>query len=98
VSVVHFTDPTAVGDSIEVLDQDIVNLGKGAFETKRVTVLLEECCLMYQKTNARLRSRTRVHMDFDACTVLGPKARGSIDGTELHPYAMIASAKFHLGR
>ena len=90
VSVVHFTDPTAVGDSIDVLEQDIVSL-TGRFEAKRVSVPLEECCLMYQWTNARLRTRTQVHSDFDACSVLGPKAHGSIDGTELHPYSMIAA-------
>ncbi len=91
VSVVTITDPTAIGDSIEVLDQDIVSLGTAEFEAKRVTVPLAECCLIYQWSNAALRSRTRIHKNFDACTILGPQARGSIDGAELHSYALIAA-------
>ena len=92
VSVVQMTDPTTVRGSIEVLNQDVVNLDPEGFEVKRVTVPLEECCLIYMRTSAALRSRTQVHKIFDACSILGPRARGSIDGTELHPYAMIAAA------
>ena len=66
VAVVHISDPTAAGDSVEVLDQDIISLGKGSFSAKRVTVPLEDCCLLYQWTDSQLRSRTRVHKDFDA--------------------------------
>jgi AraC family ethanolamine operon transcriptional activator len=91
VSVVHITDPTAVGDTVEVLDQDIVSLGEQGFEAKRVSVPLEKCCLLYQWTNARLRAQTRTHEDFDAVTILGPNARGSIDGAELQPYSMFAA-------
>ena len=89
VSVVRITDPTVIGDSIDVLDQDVVSLVTKNFEIKRVTVPLAECCLIYQWTNARLRTRTRIHEDFDACTILGPMARGSLDGTVLEPYSMI---------
>jgi len=88
---VHITDPTAVGDSVEVLDQDIVSLGTADFEAKRVTVPLAECCLIYQRTSAALRTRTRIHQDFEACTILGPQARGSIDGMELHSLALMAA-------
>ena len=89
VSVVHISDPTAVGDSVEVVDQDIVSLGAADFQAKRVTVPFEDSCLMYQWTNSRLRSRSQVHQDFYFCTVLGPKAHGSLDGAELQPYAMM---------
>ena len=85
------TDPTAVGESIEVLDQDVVNLDPEGFEGKRVAVPLAECCLLYQRTNAALRTRTRIHEDFEACTILGPQARGSIDGMELQSFALIAA-------
>jgi len=90
---VRMTDPTAVSDSIEVLNQDVVNLDPEGFEAKRVTVPLAECCLIYQWTNATVRSQTRVHDDFDVCSILGPQARGSFDGTELHPYALIAAGR-----
>jgi len=91
VAVVQITDPTAAGDSVEVLDQDIISLGKGSFSAKRVTVPLEDCCLLYQWTDAQLRSRTRVHKDFDACTILGPNAHGSLDGADLQPYTFLAA-------
>ena len=87
--MVRITDPTAIRDTIEVLDQDVVSLVTENFEVKRVTVPLAGCCLLYQRTNARLRTRTRVHEEFDACTILGPKAHGSLDGAELQPHAMI---------
>ncbi len=86
-------DPTTARGSIEVLDQDVVNLDPEAFEVRRVTVPLEECCLIYLRSNAALRSRTLVHKDFDACSILGPQARGTLDGSELHPYSMMAAER-----
>ena len=85
------TDPAAVRDSIEVLNQDVVNLDPKKFEIKRITVPLAECCLIYTWCNSALRTRTLIHNDFDACAILGPRARGSIDGKELHAYAMFAA-------
>ena len=91
VSVLRITDPTAVGDSIAVLNMDVINLDPEGFEYKQVSVPLEECCLIYQWTNKALRSHSRVHEDFESCWILGPRARGSLDGNELHPYALIAA-------
>ena len=91
VSIVHLTDPAAVADSIEVLNQDVINLDTKLFEVKRITVPFEECCLIYQWSNVALRTQTRVHNDFDACTVLGPCARGSLDGKKLHSYGLFAA-------
>ncbi len=91
VSVVRMTDPTTVRGSIEVLHQDVVNLDPGGFDVRRVTVPLEECCLIYTSSNAALRTQTLVHKDFDACSILGPQSHGSIDGAELHPYSMMTA-------
>jgi len=91
VSVVNMTDPTAIRGSIELLDQDIVNLDETRFEAKRVTVPLVNCCLIFQSTNAALRTQTRVHHEFDACTILGPNARGSINGAKLQPNALMVA-------
>jgi AraC-like DNA-binding protein len=88
---VQLTDPTAVRGSIEVLNQDVVNLDPKGFEVKRVTVPLVECCLIYTWSNSAVRTRTLIHEDFEACSILGPLAHGSIDGTKLHPYALIAA-------
>lgn len=91
VSVLRITDPTAVGESIGVLNMDVINLDPKAFEYKQISVPLDECCLVYQWTNAPLRTHSRVHDEFESCWILGPQARGSLDGTELHPYALIAA-------
>lgn len=89
VSVVHLDDPTAVGNLVDELDQDVVNLGDVDFEGKQVSVPLIDCCLLYQWTNTRLRTRTRVHDKFDACTIVGPNGCGNMDGAEIRPYAML---------
>lgn len=89
VTVVRITDPTIIRDTVDVLDQDVISLSTEGFEVKRVTVPLDGCCLMYQWTNARLRTRTQIQPPFDVCTVLGPNARGSLDGVELSPHAMM---------
>ena len=91
VSVLRITDPTAVGDSIEVLNMDVINLDPQGFEYKQVSVPLEECCLIYQWTNTPLRTHSCVHKDFESCWILGPQAHGSLDGTELHSFALIAA-------
>ncbi len=91
VSVVRMTDPTAVRGAIEVLNQDVVNLDPKAFEVKRVTVPFIECCLIYTWSNVALRTQTIIHNDFDAWSILGPQACGSLDGAELHPYSMMAA-------
>jgi AraC family ethanolamine operon transcriptional activator len=91
VSVLKISDPTAVGDSIEVLNMDVINLDPDDFEYKQVSVPLAECCLIYQWTNKALRTHSRVHRDFESCWILGPKSSGSLDGTELHSSALIAA-------
>ncbi len=52
--MVRITDPTAVGDSIEVLNMDVIILDSENFEYKKIIVPLEDCCLVYQWTTAAL--------------------------------------------
>ncbi len=91
VSVEQITDPTAIRGSIELLDQDVINLDPEEFEVKRVIVPFVECCLIYMSSSAAVRSRTIIHKEFDACAITGPQTRGTIDGVELHPYTLIAA-------
>ncbi len=91
VSVLRITDPTAVGDSIEVYDMDVINLDPEEFEYKQITVPLEECSLIYQHTNTALRTLSSIFEEFESCFILGPHAHGSIEGIELRPYSMIAA-------
>ena len=91
VSVLRITDRTAVGESLEDYGMDVINLDPEAFEYKQVTVPLEDCCLVYQWSKSIMRTRSRIYDNFETCFVLGPNARGSIDGISLHPYSMIAA-------
>jgi AraC family transcriptional regulator, ethanolamine operon transcriptional activator len=70
---------------------DVINLDPKGFEYKQVSVPLDECCLIYQWTNTPLRTHSRVHKDFESCWILGPQAHGSLDGTELDSYSLIAA-------
>ncbi len=99
MSVLRITDPTAVGDAIEVYDMDVVNLDSENFEYTQVTVPLEKCILIYQHTNAAMRTQSRIHEGFESCFVLGPDAVGSFDGVKMQPYSMIAAGPAaHAGR
>ena len=91
VSIQKFTDPTAVRGSIELMDQDVVNLQQENFEVVRISVPLKDCCLIYQSCNVTVRTRTRVHKDFDACTILGPNARANVEGIELQPFSLVVT-------
>ena len=91
VSVLHITDPTTVGDSIDVYNMDVIGLDLEEFEYKQVTVPLVECSLIYQRSNTALRTRSSIHDGFESCFVLGPQSRGTFNGAEMYPYALIAA-------
>jgi len=91
VSVLRLTDPTAVGDSREVYDMDVVNLDPNVFEYTQITGPLEECTAIYQHTSAAMRTQSRIFENFESCFVLGPHSSGSFDGAAMRPYSMIAA-------
>ncbi len=93
VSVERITDPTVVGELVGVYDMDVINLDSNHFEYKQVAVPLDECHLIYQQSNSALRTRSRIYEGFEACFILGPRARGNIDGIELNPYSMIVAGQ-----
>jgi len=91
VSILRVTDPTAVGEVLEDYGMDVVNLDPDEFEYKQVTVPLDECILIYQRTNKALRTRSRIYENFESCFILGPQARGSFDGRKMSPLVLIAA-------
>ena len=91
VSVLRVTDPTAVGEALEDYGMDVINLDPDEFEYKQDAVPLDECVLIYQRTNKALRTRSRIYEDFESCFVTGPNAHGSFDGNVLSPFALIAA-------
>ena len=84
VTVFDISDPAAVRDGMEVLEQDVVHLPeKMPFRARRVMVRLPGSMVLFQSTNRRLRSRTKLQDGLMAFTALGPRAKGTLDGLAL---------------
>jgi AraC-like DNA-binding protein len=90
VTVVDITDPTTAGDTIEVLEQEVVNLGSEPLRARRVLVRLEGALLLYHRTNLRVRTRSSVNQDFVAYGTCGPRAEGSANGLPMRPGTLLA--------
>ncbi len=81
--MVEITDPTAAREGIEVLDQDVVHLDQDPLRVRRMIARLDSTWLVYQTTNRRVRTRTRVGDAFMAFSAIGPTAGGTVDGREM---------------
>jgi hypothetical protein len=90
VTVYDITDPTAVGDGFELLEQDALQLEGTDFLARRVVVRLEGIVVVSQSTSVRLRVRMKVPADLLAVTVWGPRAKGSLNGVAVHPDLILA--------
>jgi AraC-like DNA-binding protein len=92
VSVVETSDPTAVGESIEVIKQDVVQLESKPLRVRRVVVRLGSALVLFHSTNLAIRTRTRLHVDFIAYTAFAPQAMGTVNGLPISPHRVLASA------
>jgi len=90
VEVVEISDPTAAGESIEVLTQDLVQLETAPFRARRIIARLEDSLVLLQSTNHRVRARTTVHDRLLAFVVFGPRASGTLNGLNVRPDLMVA--------
>jgi AraC-like DNA-binding protein len=90
VTVVEITDPTAVPEIVEVLEQDLVSLEPQRLRAKRVTVRLEGGVVVFHRTNLRVRARTSVNRNLVAFSVCGPHAKGLWNGIPVRPDTMLA--------
>ncbi len=91
VTVVEMSDPTAVGESIEVIKQDVVQLESKPLRVQRVVVRLGYSLVLFHSTNLAVRTRTRLHVDFVAYTAFGPNAIGTVNGLSVSPDLVLAS-------
>ena len=66
VTVLEISDPTAIGQSIEVIEQDVVQLESKLLRVRRVVVRLGTVFVLFHSTNLAVRTRTRLHVDFVA--------------------------------
>ncbi|MBS0192454.1 MAG: helix-turn-helix domain-containing protein [Planctomycetes bacterium] len=91
VTVVEITDPTAVGEDIEVIHQDAVQLEANPLRARRVVVRLGRSVLLFQSTNLPIRTRTVLRGGLVAYVAFGPRAAGTLNGLPVGPDRVLAS-------
>jgi AraC-like DNA-binding protein len=91
VTVAEITDPTAVGETIEVVEQDAVQLESRPLRARQVVVCLGTSVLMFQSTNLPIRTRTRLQEGLVAFVTFGPLAAGTLNGLPVGPDRVLAS-------
>ena len=91
VTVVEISDPTAAGENIEVLTQDLVQLEAKSLRARRVIVRLEDALIVFHSTNLRVRTRTALQSGLLAYVVFGPQAQGALNGLPIRPDLMLAA-------
>jgi AraC family transcriptional regulator, ethanolamine operon transcriptional activator len=91
VTVVEISDPTAVGEDIEVIEQDAVQLRSKRLRARRVAVRLGSNLLLFQSTNLPMRTRTVLQNGLVAYVAFGPGAAGSVNGVPIGPGRILAS-------
>lgn len=90
MSVVDITDPTTASEALEILDQDLIQLGSRRLRARRVTVRLESSVVVFHRTNLRVRARTTADHKHGAYGVGGPRTRGLWNGVPIRPGALLA--------
>jgi AraC family transcriptional regulator, ethanolamine operon transcriptional activator len=91
VTVVELTDPTAVGENIEILRQDLVQLETKPLRARQVYVRLDDSLVLFQSTNVCLRVRTSLHNGLLVFVVFGPQAEGTLNGMPIVPNLFLAA-------
>ena len=91
VTVVEMSDPTAVGETIEVIEQDAVQLESRPLRVRRVSVRLGTSVVLFQSTNLPIRTRTKLQDGFVAFVVFRPQAAGTLNGLPVGPDRVLAS-------
>lgn len=90
VTVVEISDPTAVGQTIELIDQDVVQLESKPLRVRRIAVRIGTSVVLFQSTNLPVRTRARLQEGFLAYVAFGPHAVGRLNGLPIGPDRMMA--------
>ena len=90
VTVVEISDPTAVGETIEVVNMDAVQLESKPLRARRIVVRLGTSVLVFHSTNLPLRTRTRLQTGFVAFVAFGPQTAGTLNGLPVGPDRVLA--------
>jgi AraC-like DNA-binding protein len=91
VTVTEISDPTAIGETIEVIKQDAVQLESRPLRARQVVVHLGTNILTFQSTNLPIRARTTLQTGFVAFVAFGPQAAGTLNGLPVGPDRVLAS-------
>lgn len=90
VTVVDFTDPTALGAGLELLAQDAMQLQAQPFNARRITVNLGDVNVVFHATNHQVRTRTASHQGLLAYVVFGPQTLGTVNGVQVRADLLLA--------
>lgn len=90
VTIDEITDATTAHETIEDLEQDVVQLGSQRLRARRVTVRLDSGLVVFHRTNLRVRTRTSVNRGLVAYGACGPRAKGSANGLPMRSGTMLA--------
>ncbi len=90
--VVEFSDPTAVGEDIELIEQDAVQLEANPLRARRVVVRLGASVLLFQSTNLAIRTRSVLQGELVVYVAFGPRATGTINGLAIGPDRVLATS------
>jgi AraC-like DNA-binding protein len=91
VTVVEISDPTAVGETIEVIQQDAVQLKLRPLRARQVVIHLGTNILAFQSTNLPIRTRTKLQTGFVGFVAFGPQAAGTLNGLPVGPDRILAA-------
>jgi len=91
VEVVEISDPTAAGEGVEVLIQEVVQLETKPLRARRILVRLDQSLVVLHSTNLRVRARTTLRDRLLAFVVFGPQAGGMVNLLPLRPDLIMAA-------
>lgn len=90
VTVIEITDPMAVNEDVELLEQEVMQLQSMPLRARRVIVRLNATTVVvFQSSNSRLRTATSVHRGMLAYVTFGPRANGTVNGLPVRPGLML---------
>jgi AraC family transcriptional regulator, ethanolamine operon transcriptional activator len=91
VTIVEIDDSTAVGEAIEVIAQDAVQLQSRPLRARRIVVRIGASVLLFHSTNLPIRTRTTLQNGFVAYVAFGPRAAGTLNGLSVGPDRVLAA-------
>jgi AraC family ethanolamine operon transcriptional activator len=91
VTVVEITDPTTIGEGIEVIRQDVMQLETKPLRARQLILRFEDSMVLFHSSNLGMRTRTTLHKGLLAYVVFGRQAKGTVNGLPIGPNLMLAA-------